>query len=271
MNDTLYIGEIDAFYDFTMINDPSTGEIALWHALMSIWKKAGYLEEFSVSNHVLRSRTGLSRQGVERARNGLIQMSRIMYVKGRGNKTGKYKIIPFTNLDGQIIGTPRYTNRAQSDAQTGHMVRTLFSSNLVTCFCSEDIEEVALSFERQIMPITDQSGEIDLAIYDQLCSWLTIMPKDLVLKAFEIAFMQNGRSIRYIAKILHNWKMDGVNTLEKLDEYTAAYEKKKNKSKPSQKVLSMSNANKPVNKFHNFEQDHDQYTNEELEKILGIR
>lgn len=270
MSDRLYMEEIDAFYDWTMTNDPSTGEIALWHALMSIWKKTSYAEEFSVANQVLQSRTGLSRQGVERARNGLIQMSRIMYSKGRGNRAGKYKLIPLVDVECQIIGTVVGTKRAQSDAQSGHKLRTLFSSNLVYCFCYEDIEEVAFSFDRSIMPITDNHGEIDLAIYDQLCNWLTVMSKDLVLKAIEIAVMNNGRTMAYIAKILHNWKTAGVDTLEKLDNYMAAYEKKKNAHR-SNKVVPMSGTTSKKNSFHNFSQKPDKYTNEELENLLGIR
>lgn len=271
MSERIYLEEIDAFYDWSMINTPSTGEIALWHALMSIWRKASYIEEFSVANLVLQSRTGLSRQGVEKARNGLIQMSRIMYSKGKGRKAGKYKLIPQTGFVCKIIGTTVAPKDTQQWHDSRHKLTTLYSSNLVPCFCYDDIEEVALNFERQIMPITDNSGEIDLAIYDQLSNWLTIMPKDLVLKAIEIAFMQNGRSISYIAKILHNWKMDGVSTLEKLEEYTAAYDKKKNKSSTSHKVVSMSSARPSGNKFHNFEQRTSKYSKDELEKLLGMK
>lgn len=271
MSEKIYLEEIDAFYDWSMTNTPSTGEIALWHALMSIWRKASYIDEFSVANLVLQSRTGLSRQGVEKARNGLIQKSIIMYSKGKGRKAGKYQLIPLNEFVCKIIGTTVARKDTQQWHNSRHMLSTLFSSNLVPCFCYEDIEEVALSFERQIMPITDRSGEIDLAIYDQLSSWLTDMPKDIVLKAIEIAFIQNGRSISYISKILHNWKMDGVNTLEKLDAYIAAYENKKSKPKVSQKVVPMSTARQSSNRFHNFEQRTDKYSKDELEKILGMK
>ena len=121
------------------------------------------------------------------------------------------------------------------------------------------------------MPITDNHGEVDLAIYKQLCTWVDTMGKDLVLKAIETGFVSNARSIRYIAKVLYNWRIAGVKTLEALDDYIKGYEERKN-GKKSNKVVQMTGSSRSkTNGFHNFEQHDDEYTNEELEKLLGVR
>ncbi|NLY44751.1 MAG: hypothetical protein GX053_01985 [Tissierella sp.] len=97
-----YIKEINSFYDWLLYNPLPTGAIALWNALMSINNKAGWADEFTVANLVLQGITGLSRQGLDKARNMLIQKGLIEYKKGTSNQAGKYKIIKF---DSQKVGT----------------------------------------------------------------------------------------------------------------------------------------------------------------------
>lgn len=56
-----YLAEIKAFYDLVPIKRLSTGQIALWHALMAINNKCAWIEWFTVSNLTLELNTGLSR------------------------------------------------------------------------------------------------------------------------------------------------------------------------------------------------------------------
>lgn len=95
-----YIEEIRAFYDWLVVNSYSLspGAIALWHALMHINNKAGWKAEFMVANRMLECLTGLSRWGVDEARNRLIQLGLIEYTKGTGRKPGKYKIRPLSQI-----------------------------------------------------------------------------------------------------------------------------------------------------------------------------
>jgi len=101
-----YIIEINAFYDWLLYNSLPTGAIALWHALMSINNKAGWADEFTVANIVLQGMTGLSRQGLDKARNQLIQKGLIQYKKGTSNQAGKYKMvsIAYKKVD-TVVGT----------------------------------------------------------------------------------------------------------------------------------------------------------------------
>jgi hypothetical protein len=103
-----YILELNAFRDWVMINRASTGQIALWYALMSINNQTGWKEWFSVPNQTLQLMTGLSRQGLDKARNGLIQLGLIQYKKGKSNQAGQYKMISLLS-DRQKVGTEGVT------------------------------------------------------------------------------------------------------------------------------------------------------------------
>ena len=87
-----YIAEIKAFYDLVQVKQLSTGQIALWHALMAINNKCAWIEWFTVPNIVLELNTGMSRSGVLRARNSLKQYGLIDF-KANGTKATNYKMI----------------------------------------------------------------------------------------------------------------------------------------------------------------------------------
>lgn len=87
---------------------------------------------------------------------------------------------------------------------------------------------------------------------------------EMILKACENSKKTSNPSINYINSILHAWKKDGITSPEDVDkrnqETKESKEKNLNKSKKTKS-----------NKFQNFKQRFDKYTNEELEKILGIK
>lgn len=87
------------------MNGLSTGQIALWYALMYINNKCNWTEWFSVSNQVLSIQTGLSRSGILKARNELKQKGYIDF-KARGTEATLYKLIPMSKStqDGVQVG-----------------------------------------------------------------------------------------------------------------------------------------------------------------------
>ena len=87
-----YIAEIKAFYDLVQVKQLSTGQIALWHALMAINNKCTWIEWFTVPNIVLELNTGMSRSGVLKARNSLKQYGLIDF-KANGTKATNYKMV----------------------------------------------------------------------------------------------------------------------------------------------------------------------------------
>lgn len=73
-------------------------------------------------------------------------------------------------------------------------------------------------------------------------------------------------NMNYLDKIIMDLHKEGVKDIEAYRQYN---ENRSSKDKEQKKNTTV--PKKSGNKFHNFEQDTDEYTNEELERILGIR
>lgn len=91
-----YIKEIKAFYDLVQVKQLSTGQIALWHALMQVNNKCAWIEWFTAPNLTLELTSGLSRKGIYKARNILKQYGAIDF-KTNGTKATSYKLISLLN------------------------------------------------------------------------------------------------------------------------------------------------------------------------------
>ena len=68
-----YITAINSFWYSATMNPLSTGQIALWFALMHINNGCNWTEWFQAPNQVLSVLTGMSRSGILKARNELKQ------------------------------------------------------------------------------------------------------------------------------------------------------------------------------------------------------
>jgi len=260
-----YLTEMNAFYDWLMYNSLPTGVIALWHALMAINNKTSWADEFTVANIVLQGMTGLSRQGLDRARNTLIQKELIQYKKGTSNQAGKYKFLCFEckiigtrtvlkkdkgNLDSKIIGTEHDTKRAQDDTQSGHSSCTLTKLNVNETKLNKDDDDVAENpfkfYSQNIGPLLPMVSELILQYQKDL-------PDELIIQAMKIAVLNNVRKPRYIENTWINWIKDGV---KNIDDYH------RHEAERTAKNVSTGNQ-KPV------EPKKRQYTKNEVEAAAG--
>src|SRR5699024_9257541 len=82
------------FMDWLVLNDMSTGEIALWHTLMNIGNRLGQKRVFNAPTSTVMRLTGLSKQGIINARKKLMERGFISLQKGRQNKAPVYEMIP---------------------------------------------------------------------------------------------------------------------------------------------------------------------------------
>lgn len=102
-----YINMINAFWDSATTNPLSTGQISLYMALLHVCNRSNWTEWFQAPNQVLCVLTGLSRSGIQKARNGLKQRCLIDF-RERGTKATLYKItIANSNQDGVQNGNQR--------------------------------------------------------------------------------------------------------------------------------------------------------------------
>lgn len=123
-----YIQELNAFYDWLETNSISDSAIGLWHALMHINNKAGWVKEFAVAISTLETKTGLKKGAIIRARHRLQQAGRIKFRSRDGQLSAVYEVVPFefqneTQSETQLDCVPkwnanRHTNRTQSETQS---------------------------------------------------------------------------------------------------------------------------------------------------------
>ena len=90
-----YLTELNAFHE-QLNNRPLGGNaILLWHGLMHVANRSGWKEWITVPVSTLMSQTGLSQQGVYRARKELKQKGLVTW-KARGGKLSvAYRLTPF--------------------------------------------------------------------------------------------------------------------------------------------------------------------------------
>lgn len=91
-----YITEILAFNDLLLSNPLSTGQIALWYALMYINNTCGWAEWFTAPNRTLELSTGLSRQAIVKNRNALKQIG-LLDFRQNGTKATAYHLYTMSN------------------------------------------------------------------------------------------------------------------------------------------------------------------------------
>lgn len=95
---------------------------------------------------------------------------------------------------------------------------------------SEDVREIVEFWDANGFGFTNMNAK------QQLLSWLNdsifLQPKEMILKAMNIACANNKRKLNYIVGILKNWENESLMTVEEIDSYQ---EKQKSalKHKPS--------------------------------------
>ncbi|OIK09412.1 DNA replication protein DnaD [Bacillus sp. MUM 116] len=104
-------------------------------------------------------------------------------------------------------------------------IENAFQSNQKT----EDVKEIAEFWDANGFGFTNVNAK------QQLLSWLDdssfLQPKEMILKAMNIACANNKRRLNYIVGILKNWENESLLTVEEVDSYGEA-QKPVRKSRP---------------------------------------
>ncbi|WP_197260586.1 DnaD domain protein [Brevibacillus laterosporus] len=106
-----YLKEINAFYDRLETSPLSSSAIALWHALMTINNKAGWINEFAVAASVLCVKSGLKDSMFKKARNELQTKGYVSFKSRNGNQSALYRI---NSLQSHYDRTSVHNNNLQS-------------------------------------------------------------------------------------------------------------------------------------------------------------
>lgn len=105
-----YLQELNAFRDWTLLNKPTTSEIVLWYALMSINNMTGWKQQFTAANQTVQLMTGLSKATLDRARNKLTQKGLLKYLPGNTRQAGTYELVSISAIKRDQCETNGETN-----------------------------------------------------------------------------------------------------------------------------------------------------------------
>ncbi|WP_458414550.1 DnaD domain protein [Schinkia sp. CFF1] len=258
-----YIKEINAFYDWLETNSISTSAIVLWHALMAINNKCGWIPEFTVATSVLEVKTGLNRRTIERARNELKQKNRINWNSRKGNQSALYKLVRFydaqtvvqdvvdktlvrqeaISFDAQYVAQDDAQYVAQDDAQPvaiNKLNKTKLNETKLSLNLDVDVEPNNIwdsffkAFGKHPTPIQiekinsfiDQDGlSVDLVCFG-------------LLKTGE-----RGMPFNYAESTFKSWKKKNILTYQQALEEQKAY--KQGISSPERQWAETNKANRP--------------------------
>lgn len=213
-----YMKELNAFRNWQLLNPLSTGEVALWHTLMSLNNMTGWKEWFVVPNSTVQLLTGMSKQGVDNARNKLIQRKLIDYQKGNKSEAGRYKMLPASELVN--FSTQKFDQTV--DQMVDHFVDDQLT-NPGTDACplldkdidknkTEDIlpqpqlgaREVFRAFER------GGFGTLSSLLADELGDLVDTYSVEWVIEAMKEAARCGKRNLKYVHAILKRWSAEGI-------------------------------------------------------------
>ena len=156
-----YLMESKAFYESIELNQLSSGQIALWHALFNINNKVQWQEWFSVPNSVLSLHSGLTVRGINKARNQLKQLGYIDF-KTQGTKATKYRVISLVSSKSSSTPSSMGSSNDGSipSSKDSSIDGSIPSSKVGTTLNKQNKTETKLNQTKQKdTPLTPQRGE----------------------------------------------------------------------------------------------------------------
>lgn len=217
-----YIKELNAFRDWLLINDDiTTSEVALWHSLMTVNNMTGWKTTFSVPNSTLQSLTGLSKQGLDNARNKLKTKGFIEYQKGQRKKSGKYKIISLVNSVDQTL------DRVVDQPIDQTLVQPVDEGLDITKQKQNENKKSSSSADAYNF-FQENFGVLRPFIAESLGHWIDEMSEDLLIESMKIA-LKAGKGFDYAEGILRKWDQNGISSLRDVEAEQATFSRGRNK------------------------------------------
>ncbi len=248
-----YIKQILAFDDYLMYNQGlSSGQIALWRALMSINNKTRWSEWFTASNQTLETLAGLSRQGINKNRNVLKQLGLIDF-QTNGRKATSYHICKLYTSDSVQGSLQEDVRKLSTSNSLQESVQDSLQSSSATVAekCTTQLRNSSTLYKhKQNININENTNinnhEEDVGVHEFIQShwgqqpnnllkgalgpWIREWGPELVLYAFKLAYensveMQGLK--KYVQAILNNWAKRDIKTLEDAEKAREMFEEQK--------------------------------------------
>lgn len=198
-----YIDEINAFHSWLQINELPASAIVLWYSLMHFCNRTGWKKQFNLAMSQLEADTHLTRPTIQRARAKLENAGLIKVIHRKGRQSAVYILQPFA---AQYESQNELQNdfAAQYEPQNEHIPRlkTIYKTKDASA-AADSKKDVFDYYQNKIHPL-QSSVECDM-----LTSLIDEHGPELCMKAIDRAVFRKKRTVKYIAGILRNWKLDG--------------------------------------------------------------
>lgn len=232
-----YIKLINAFYDRLETNPLSTSAIALWHALVHVNNKAGWLVEFSVAASVLCVKTGLSERTITNARNDLKMKGFIDFRSRKGNRSAVYKIYDLSENITHNISHKEEVSEINADKTSCNVSDSL--SDNVSCNVSalyklnetkqnetntaaDNTRTQENYFDTYMICFAHQPSALQI---QEINSFIDQdgLSVEVICDAFKKA-AENGYKYNYARGILNSWAKKGIKSLSDVKREQESYE-----------------------------------------------
>lgn len=246
-----YLKEILAFERLQDLHQLSAGQARLWYTLLYLNNISGWQEWFTVASSVLENRCSLSRSGVVKARDELIEKGYIKF-RSNGRKAGSYHINDLTLLwqndepsdrQSKTTETSNHseTTNAPSDQASASTSAAASQPNSVQTSQQSPTPLNKLN-KTQTKPNLNQHhpsqslilwnrnwGRPSSHVQAEVENWVGEFSDELVQWAIKAALdrsvSKNG-SVAYVKKMLTKYRQMGISTVEQAEEEAANFQQK---------------------------------------------
>ncbi len=219
----------EAFYTQQMMNPMSSGQIALWHALVRIANKSRWPDWFSIAGITLVQLSGLSIAGVKKARNELKQRGLIDF-RANGTKATSYHLndIQESSQDGSRNSSQDGSrNSSQDGSRNSSALRILNNTESTPTIprptenggggapIETDSLDAQTEEETENSYIADNIPGMSAGNWEELRSFLDDgLDMPLIRHAVDEAAAQGKRTWAYVRRILNRYVTSGIRTVE---------------------------------------------------------
>lgn len=248
-----YFKQRRAYRNFKMYEaSVSNGQNNLYRELLDYANDEGKLDvQFRMKNSALLSLTGLSEPGLDKARNSLVQLGLIKYVRGKKNvKPPEYRIINlYSRSAGYPTSNPTTSHKSrptgldevgQPVGQGGgqpveHKELTSTDPDLTDTDSYDD--DAGVTREQVINDWTNLWGFPNGIARPEIDEWLEEFKPEVIAYAIWVAGehqIKSNACLKYVRAIVAGWKKRNITTLEQAKKAAANHDDRvKSERKPS--------------------------------------
>lgn len=201
-----YIKELNAFREWLLVHELPGSAVSLWYTLMSMNNVARWKSRFNAPNGVVQQLSGLSKSGVHVARKKLEEHGLITYEPGEKGKAPMYEMVSLVEkIDTSV---DRSVDRSVNEPCTIHKHK----ENKVR----REVDGIDCTL---VTTYEENIGKLSPITKVELKKWLDVFREDVMLEAIKMTCKHNGRTFRYLEKILIEWRMAKIATVQDVTLY----------------------------------------------------